>query len=253
MNQFQKITSVGAIQIEERANLADELIAALIKLELANRKAFQSELQLLSSLTALAKARDNETGNHIIRTQHYVKRLALRLVQMGHYEKELSDEIIELLFKVAPLHDIGKVGIPDHILLKPGPLNAEELEVMKTHTSIGESVLSSAGLEFDCDEGVVKNAIKIAGYHHEKWNGMGYPRGLKGDAIPLPARIMALADVYDALISERVYKAGWSHEDAVSEIVSQCGFHFDPLVVAAFIHEKENFKAIAQKYQDGDN
>jgi len=216
----------------------------------AERKAQAIESQMLGSLNALAMARDNETGNHIIRTQNYVKKLALRLREMGYYEQELTDEMIALLFKAAPLHDIGKVGIPDHILHKPGPLGPDEWHVMKTHTTIGEAVLSSAEHQNQEDDGLIKEAIKIAGGHHEKWDGSGYPRGLKGDQIPLSARIMALADVYDALVSKRAYKAGWSHEDTVNEIASKSGSHFDPLVVDAFNKEQDGFLAIYRQYED---
>ena len=208
------------------------------------------EKQMLSTLNALALARDNETGNHIIRTQNYVKSLALRLRMMGHYVKELNDQCIDTLYKAAPLHDIGKVGIPDNILNKMGPLSDEEWQLMKSHAAIGEAVLSSTDIDVGGDHGVVKKAIQIAGGHHEKWDGTGYPRGLKGNEIPLSARIMALADVYDALVSERVYKSGWDHEDAVKEIVLKSGIHFDPLVVDAFIAEQSNFQDIAQKYRD---
>ncbi|MBU3544304.1 HD domain-containing protein [Polynucleobacter sp. MWH-Mekk-B1] len=209
-----------------------------------------AESTMLQSLNALAMARDNETGNHLVRTQNYVKKLALRLRGMGHYTNELSDEAIEILFKAAPLHDIGKVGIPDNILHKLGHLNDEEWQVMQSHAAIGEAVLSSPDIEVGGDQGLLKKAIQIAGGHHEKWDGTGYPRGLKGEEIPLPARIMAIADVYDALVSERVYKSGWSHEDAVKEIVSKKGIHFDPLVVDALIAEQSNFQEIANKYRD---
>ncbi|MFZ4062936.1 MAG: HD-GYP domain-containing protein, partial [Polynucleobacter sp.] len=154
------------------------------------------------------------------------------------------------LYKAAPLHDIGKVGVPDNILNKVGRLSDQEWQIMKSHAAIGEAVLSSGDIEAGGDHGVVKKAIQIAGGHHEKWDGTGYPRGLNGNAIPLSARIMALADVYDALVSERLYKSGWSHEDAVNEIVSKSGTHFDPLVVNAFIAEQSNFQDITQKYQD---
>ena len=208
------------------------------------------EKQMLITLNALALARDNETGNHIIRTQQYVRTLALRLRKMGHYVTELNDQCIETLYLAAPLHDIGKVGIPDTILNKMGRLSDEEWQIMKSHASVGEVILSSANIEVEGDQGVMKKAIQIAGGHHEKWDGTGYPRGLKGNDIPLSARIMALADVYDALVSERLYKAGWSHEDAVKEIVSGSGIHFDPLVVDALIAEQSNFHQIAKKYRD---
>ncbi len=222
----------------------------LIKVELANKKAEQSEMKLLSSLNALAKARDNETGNHIIRTQNYVKLLAYRLRADGHYAETISDQFIELLFKAAPLHDIGKIGIPDHILLKNGMLTDQEWEIMKTHTLIGESVLSASDIDMDADHDVIVKAIKIAGGHHEKWDGTGYPRGLVGEAIPLAARIMALGDMYDALVNERVYKKAWTHERAVQEIISKRSTHFDPLIVDAFIAEQDSFREISERYQD---
>ena len=225
---------------------------SIVSLFTLNEKvhAQNTEKQMLVTLNALALARDHETGNHIIRTQHYVKSLALRLRIMGHYVKELNDQCIDTLYKAAPLHDIGKVGIPDNILNKIGRLSDEEWQIMKSHATIGEAVLSSADIEFGGDQGVMKKAIQIAGGHHEKWDGTGYPRGLKGNEISLSARIMALADVYDALVSERVYKSGWSHEDAVKEIVSKKGIHFDPLVVDALIAEQSNFQEIANKYRD---
>jgi response regulator RpfG family c-di-GMP phosphodiesterase len=223
---------------------------AISELTSANKMIDIQEGQMLSSLNALAKARDNETGNHIIRTQLYVKNLALRLRKMGYYENELSNQTIDLLYKAAPLHDIGKVGIPDDILLKPGRLNDAEWEIMKTHTTIGEAVLSSAENEFNDENGVIAKAKKIAGGHHEKWDGSGYPRGISGVEIPLAARIMSVADVYDALVSQRIYKPAWSHNDAVREIISKRGTHFDPLVVDAFIADQDGLLAIYRQYED---
>lgn len=236
-------------QNEERTKRAAELVALIIKLGLANHKAAKFEQQLLSTLNALAMARDNETGNHIIRTQQYVKTLALRLREMGHYESELGDRAIELLFKAAPLHDIGKVGIPDHILHKPAPLTDDEWIVMKTHPTIGMAVLQSSDNE-SSEMDVMKIAMQIAGGHHEYWDGQGYPNGLKGLAIPLPARIMSVADMYDALVSVRVYKSAWSHDEAAQEIIKNKGVRFDPFVVDAFIAEQANLQAINEKYQD---
>jgi HD domain len=220
------------------------------RLHVAEVKQEQTVEQMLSSLNALAMARDNETGNHIIRTQHYVKVLAQSLKEMGYYVDSLSEKKIKLLYKAAPLHDVGKVGISDSILLKPGRLTEEEWVTMKTHTLIGESVLSSAESHLDGDEDVIATAIQIAGGHHEKWDGTGYPRGLKGEEIPLAARIMSLADMYDALVSERVYKEKWTHEMAANEILSKRGIQFDPLVVQAFIAEEEQFQKIAKRYKD---
>ena len=236
-------------QNEERTKRAAELVSLIIKLGLANSKAVKSERQLLSTLNALALARDNETGNHIIRTQYYVKTLALRLRKMGHYKNELNDGAIELLFKAAPLHDIGKVGIPDHILHKPDPLTEDEWVVMKTHPTIGITVLQSSNDESP-EMPVMTIAIQIAGGHHEHWDGCGYPAGLKGLAIPLAARIMSVADMYDALVSKRVYKKEWAHDEAAQEIILNKGVRFDPLVVEAFIAEQVKFQNINKKYQD---
>lgn len=230
------------------------LLERLLRRE--EKKSSEAELKMLSSLNALALARDNETGSHIVRTQAYVKRLAKRLRADGIYADQLSDKKIESFFKAAPLHDIGKVGIPDHILYKEGSLNKDEWGIMKTHTSIGEYVLSSAKAQLTEDveeDDVMDAAIEIASSHHERWDGQGYPKGISGKQIPLSARIMALADMYDALVSERVYKHGWDHQDAVNEIVKKSGSHFDPRVVDAFIAEKDEFQAIAQNHKDSAN
>ena len=209
------------------------------------------EDQMLVALNAMAMARDNETGNHILRTQHFVKRLAERLSQSKKYQSQINSQYIELVFKAAPLHDVGKVGVPDHILHKQGKLDPDEWEIMKTHTNIGDAILSSAiGAHLNLSDDVLLIARQIASGHHEKWDGSGYPLGLKGEQIPLAARIMALADVYDALVSERVYKKRWTHEDTTSEIITKRGSHFDPDVVDAFIAESTNFKAIAERYRD---
>lgn len=230
----------------------EELIAEnhFIKLALAHKKVEQTEAHFLASLNALAKARDNETGNHIIRTQEYVRLLAQRLQALGHYTDSLSEQSIDVLVRAAPLHDIGKIGIPDAILLKNGPLSGDEWTVMKTHALIGESVLDVLELERDGNSSVIAKAIKIAGGHHEKWDGTGYPRALAGETIPLEARIMSLADMYDALMSERPYKKVWSHDEAAVEIISKRNSQFDPLIVDAFVYEQDAFNVIAQKYRD---
>ncbi len=230
-----------ARELLEKQSL-DKVNSALKKIEL-------TEAKMLKSLNALAMARDNETGKHILRTQHYVKCIALRLRAMGNFVDELDDRNINLLFLAAPLHDVGKVGIPDKILHKPGPLTLQERLVMKAHTTLGEAILSSADSDFAEDD-VLKMAVQIAGGHHEKWDGSGYPRSLKGDEIPLAARIMALADVYDALVSARVYKEEWTHEAAVAEIIAGKGAHFDPRVVDAFVAAEAEFRSIADEYRD---
>ncbi|WP_038211204.1 HD-GYP domain-containing protein [Vibrio orientalis] len=200
------------------------------------------------SLSALAESRDNETGAHILRTQEYVRALAQYLSQFEQHQTLLTENYIELLYKSAPLHDVGKVGIPDQILLKPGKLTAEEFEVMKGHPEIGAKALSMAEQQLGSNS-FLQLAKEISLTHHEKWDGKGYPNGLKGEEIPLSGRLMALADVYDALISERVYKKAFSHDKAKSIILEGDGQHFDPQIVQAFLAIEHEFVAIADKYR----
>lgn len=220
------------------------------KVESATEFADATKTQMLKSLNALSLARDNETGNHIVRTQWYVKVVAVKLKEMGQYTDQLSEEMIDVMFMVAPLHDIGKVGIPDSVLLKPNALDADEWVIMKTHTTIGETILNSA-IDGDAKHNqLFKIGIEIAGGHHEKWNGEGYPRGLSGQQIPLSARIMSVADMYDALVSARVYKKKWSHEQAIEEIKRNSGEYFDPIVVDAFLFIQDKVKTIASTHAD---
>lgn len=228
----------------------NELKEAQAAVGIKTQEAERLEAQMLECLNALSHTRDNETGNHVIRTQYFVIALARRLMDMGKYPELLNENILNCLYKAAPLHDIGKVGIPDAILKKPGKLSDEEWGVMMTHTTIGESVLAAANKEPENPFGLLKIAGEIAGGHHEKWDGTGYPRGLFGQSIPLPARIMALADMYDALVSVRVYKEAWTHEQACQEIISKSGTYFDPLVVKAFTLEASHFNEISLKYRD---
>ena len=187
------------------------------------------------AMASLAETRDNETGNPIRCTQHYVRALARKLLPMPEFTSMLSNETVEMLHKSAPLHDIGKVGIPDAILLKPGKLTPEEFEIMKSHTTLGRDTIAAAENLFDAPSIFLRLAREIAQYHQEKWDGSGYPEGLAGEAIPLSARLMAVADVYDALISRRVYKPPFTHNKAVRIIVDGRGTHFDPRIVDAFI------------------
>lgn len=202
------------------------------------------------AMGTLAETRDNETGNHLKRTQGYMRALALELRERPGFRQQLSEEHVEALHKLAPLHDIGKVGIPDHILLKPGKLTEEEFEIMKKHTSLGGDVLAAAENNLPAPSRFLHIAREIATGHHEKWDGSGYPSGLKGEAIPLSARLMAVADVYDALISERVYKKAFSHEEAVDIIAKGGGAHFDPDIIDAFLAIEEEFSLIANRYRD---
>lgn len=203
-------------------------------------------------MASLAETRDLDTGNHIRRTQHYVKALANQLQFHPRFSHFLSTQMIETLYKSAPLHDIGKVGIPDAILLKPGKYLPEEFEIMKTHTTLGRDAIDHAEIQLGIKVEFLRIAKEIAYYHHEKWDGGGYPTGMSGDDIPISARLMALADVYDALISKRVYKKGMSHERAVSIIMEGKGSHFDEDIVEAFLQIQDEFRTIAAHFTDTD-
>jgi putative two-component system response regulator len=204
----------------------------------------------IRALTTLAETRDDDTGAHILRTQQFVRRLAEELRNDPNFANELNDRAIDLMFKSAPLHDIGKVGIPDHILLKPGKLTPEEFEVMKTHVELGRRALVSAIAEGGATTEFLRCALEIIRGHHEKWDGTGYPKGLSGDEIPLSARIMAVADVYDALTSRRIYKPAFAHEVAVQIILEGKGRHFDPRILDAFSRCYLDFRRIADTYAD---
>jgi putative two-component system response regulator len=206
----------------------------------------------IMAMASLAETRDNETGNHIRRTQNYVRALAQKLRDHPRFRAQLDDETIELLYKSAPLHDIGKVGIPDAILLKPGKLTPEEFEVMKTHTTLGRDAILAAERLINAPSTFLRLAREIAHYHQEKWDGSGYPEKLAGEAIPVSARLMAVADVYDALISRRVYKPPFPHDEAVQIIRAGRDQHFDPDMVDAFVAVQGEFKAIAERYADSE-
>lgn len=207
----------------------------------------------IMAMASLAEKRDNETGAHIRRTQHYVRLLAEALAQDPRRAETLTPDVVELMYKSAPLHDIGKVGIPDHILLKPGRLTPEEFEVMKTHAALGAEAIRNAEALLETPVSFLRFAREIAYSHHERWDGSGYPEGLAGEDIPLSARLMALADVYDALISRRVYKPPLPHEVAVKYIRDNVGAHFDPAVTAAFFQQEEAFQEVARRFADPDH
>lgn len=203
------------------------------------------------AMATLAETRDNETGNHIRRTQYYVKALAEELRKQSNFAPLLTDDYIEQLYKSAPLHDIGKVGIRDSILLKPGKLTEEEFEEMKNHTVYGrDAIIEAEKLQGNPDSSFLQIAREIAYGHHEKWDGSGYPNGLSGQEIPFSGRLMAVADVYDALISKRVYKPAFSHEKASDIIRKGRGGHFDPEVVDAFERINGEFHSIARKFSN---
>ncbi|MBU4263588.1 MAG: two-component system response regulator [Proteobacteria bacterium] len=225
---------------------------AYLEAEVARR---MHDIQLTQDITIkvlaeLAETRDNETGNHIRRTQEYVHILAARLQSHPRFSDYLTDEVVELLAKSAPLHDIGKVGIPDHILLKPGKLTVEEWTIMKTHSLLGAQAIERALRHVDRRIDFLDMAKQCVHFHHEKWDGSGYPEGRKGDDIPLPARLMALADVFDALISRRVYKLPMPVEQAQDIIAAERGRHFDPDIVDVFLAGFTEFVAVARQYND---
>jgi len=202
------------------------------------------------ALASLAETRDSETGNHLKRTQYYMELLCRYLRRQPKFHDFLSPERIQFMVQCAPLHDIGKVGIPDRILLNPGRYSAAEFEIMKTHPTLGRDAIAHAQGSAPQDGEFFEIAKQLIYSHHEKWDGSGYPKALVGDAIPIPARLMALADVYDALISHRVYKAGMSHEQAVQIIMEGRGKHFDPDVVDAFLALGDEFQAVATRFAD---
>ncbi|ERP31389.1 HD-GYP domain-containing protein [Chitinivibrio alkaliphilus] len=202
------------------------------------------------AMASLAETRDSETGNHIRRTQLYIKILAESLRSQGYYTDLLTDQYIETLYKTAPLHDIGKVGIPDKILLKPGRFTDDEFKVMKTHAELGFRAIKNAEDSLGVRLPFLQIAKEIARYHHERWNGNGYPLKIAGESIPLSARLMALADVYDALISRRVYKEPMSHELAAAIIYDERGDHFDPTIIDIFSTVEDAFKKVAHDYAD---
>jgi putative two-component system response regulator len=204
------------------------------------------------ALASLAETRDNETGNHIRRTQFYVRALAEKLRERPQFAAHLNPNQVEVIFKSAPLHDIGKVGIPDRILLKPGRLDPDEFEIMKTHAVLGKEAIEHAEHQLGKEVEFLSCAKEIAWSHHERWDGKGYPRGLQGEDIPLSARLMSVADVYDALISKRVYKDAMPHEQAEKIILEGRGTQFDPDVVDTFAAITGKFQAIAARFGDSD-
>ncbi len=225
-----------------------------LELEVSKRTRQMAALQKVTilALASLAETRDSETGNHLKRTQQYMELLCKYLRGRPIFRDFLSTERIQYMIECAPLHDIGKVGIPDRILLNPGRYSAAEFAIMKTHPTLGRDAIAKAQANAPQDGEFFEIAKQIIYSHHEKWDGSGYPQGLAEEEIPIPARLMALADVYDALISRRVYKPGMSHEKVVQIIMDGRGKHFDPDVVDAFLSLSDDFQAIATRFADTD-
>jgi len=230
---------------QARLWLIDQNMA--LEAEVERRMQENERIQVVSirALAHLAETRDNETGNHIQRTQSYIRLLATRLSKHPRFATTLSNRYVEKLVRSAPLHDIGKVGIPDDILLKPGKLTPEEWEIMKTHTTLGCDAITLAERDIDSSVDFLALAKEIVRWHHERWDGKGYPDGLAGEDIPISARLMAVADVFDALISKRVYKDAFSFESVRKIIGEERGRQFDPDITDAFLSGCEEFEAIA--------
>ena len=227
---------------------------AVLEAEVARRMTENDLTQRVSirALAHLAEIRDPETGNHILRTQGYVQQLANDLRQHPRFAATLTEHYIDVLTRSAPLHDIGKVGIPDQILRKPGKLDAQEWTIMQTHAKLGSEAIEQAERDIETPLDFLSVGKEIAHWHHEKWDGSGYPDGLAGDAIPISARLMAVADVFDALTSVRVYKQAMPFEQARDIISSGRGQHFDPDAVDAFLADFSSFVKIAEHYREVD-
>ncbi len=213
-------------------------------------QALAAQEMTILALASLAETRDDDTGNHLRRTQRYVEFLARQLQDHPRFRDFLTESNIVMLYKSAPLHDIGKVGIPDHILNKPGRLTDEEFEIMKTHTLIGRGALERAEKILGSKADFLEVAKVIALSHHERWNGEGYPHQLAGDEIPVAARLMAVADFYDSLVNDRIYRAALSHEEVTEMIRADRGKHFDPDIADVFLNNQEAFIQIFNQFRD---
>jgi len=205
-----------------------------------------SRLATILAISSLTEERDYGTGRHIDRTRVFCRLLAKELKKNSPYGETITESFIHNIFYAAPLHDIGKVGIPDSILLKSGELTPEEFEIIKTHTLRGARTLEKVHAKYPHND-FISMGIALTKYHHEKWNGTGYPEGLAGEDIPLEARIMAVADVYDALRHQRPYKEPFSHEESRAIILAGEGTHFDPLVIQAFRSLANLFALLCQR------
>jgi len=228
-------------RVEEQNVILEEEVSA------RTRELVMTRDILIHALIGLLEVRNIESSNHTARTQWMMKIMCEHLKNKQKYSEILDDEYINEVVKTTPLHDIGKVGIPDNILLKPGKLDSQEFEIMKKHTTYGVEALN-CGINPQNEHSFIHTAIDIVGTHHEKYDGSGYPNGLQGEAIPLCGRLMAIIDVYDALINKRVYKPAFSHEKALEIIQGERGKHFDPAIVDAFMEIEKEIELIASKY-----
>ncbi len=235
------------MEYQRRIEHYNEDLAEQVQIQLAELSAAQRST--IFALSKLAESRDNETGEHLDRMCEYVKVIAEELSKIPKYSHVIDTAYINNIYAAAPLHDVGKVGIPDNILLKPGKLTSEEFEIMKRHTSIGADTLRAVLKEHPRNE-FIRLGIEIAESHHERWDGAGYPNGLVGDEIPLAGRILAVADVYDALTSKRCYKEAFTHERSFNIICEGQGSHFDPEIVNAFCRVEQRFLYVRHQLPD---
>lgn len=215
-------------------------------------EALHARQVILFAVATLAELRESDTESHLLRVQHYVRALANTLRSRPAYAPVLTPQYIEMLCSCVPMYDLGSVGVPDRILLKPGRLTADEMAIMRTHTTLGHEAIVRAEKTLGKSSPLLTLVKEVTLSHHEKWDGTGYPQGLAAEQIPLSARIVALADVFDALISNKVYKDGVAHDKAMQVIFSERGSHFDPDLVDAFVEIHAEFQAIAQRFVDTD-
>ena len=227
-------------KLQEMTQAKADTLGTLV--EEKSREISESQLALIYAMATLSESRDYETGQHMKRIQNFCSILAETLRENSPYSNQIDDEFLENIYRTSPLHDIGKVGIEDAILLKPGKLTPQEFDIMKRHSVIGAETLQTIHAKYPHNE-FLRMGIEIARSHHERWDGSGYPDGLAGTNIPLAARIMGLADVYDALRAKRPYKEPFSHEKAVAIIRNDSGTHFDPCIADAFLSVEQQFSA----------
>lgn len=236
-NNLEKMVKKQSRELVKREH---ELVEAQEKLLKQAKELNRIQQEIINSMANLIESRDNYTGNHVKRTSTYVGRIVEMLKREGVYTEQLTDEYVEMLLKAAPMHDIGKIKIPDSILQKPGRLTEEEFEVMKTHASQGGKIVLDVLGDVETPE-FIEMAMEVVTFHHEKWDGSGYPKGLAKEKIPLAARIMAIADVFDALVSKRCYKEPMSPELAFAIVEKSAGKHFDPKIALVVLQNKEEF------------
>jgi response regulator RpfG family c-di-GMP phosphodiesterase len=230
--------------------MTDDMVRYIAHVQHQNEKISKLQNGLIMVLADMVESRDQCTGDHVRKTAAYTGIIMRQLRKDGVYTDQLTDAFMQDVENSAPLHDVGKIQVPDAILNKPGKLTDDEFEIMKTHTTAGFDVITRAMDTVSEDSHYLAEARNLAHYHHEKWNGKGYPDGLQGEDIPLSARVMAVADVFDALVSKRPYKDGFPFEKAMDIIKESSGTHFDPNVVKAFVEASDEVYAVMQSHME---